>query len=139
MQTFLPYSDFEASAKCLDNKRLGKQRVEGYQILKCLLNTSEKRGWINHPAVKMWKGYEQALIRYTRAICQEWINKGFKDTVLQKIYNIIQDNTNYVNPWWLGDERLHSSHRSKLLSKDFYHYKQFNWKENSSLPYFWPV
>lgn len=37
MQTFLPYSSFTESAKVLDNKRLGKQRVEAYQILKTLL------------------------------------------------------------------------------------------------------
>ena len=36
MQTFLPYSDFEQSLSCLDNKRLGKQRVESMQILNIL-------------------------------------------------------------------------------------------------------
>ena len=28
MQTFLPYSDYVASAKCLDRQRLEKQRIE---------------------------------------------------------------------------------------------------------------
>lgn len=32
MNTFLPYADFQKSAQCLDNKRLGKQRVEAWQI-----------------------------------------------------------------------------------------------------------
>jgi hypothetical protein len=32
MQTFLPYPSFEETAKILDYKRLGKQRVEAYQI-----------------------------------------------------------------------------------------------------------
>ena len=32
MQTFLPYPDFWVSAKMLDDKRLGKQRVEAMQI-----------------------------------------------------------------------------------------------------------
>ena len=36
MQTFLPYPSFYFSAKSLDNKRLGKQRVEVLQILKTL-------------------------------------------------------------------------------------------------------
>ncbi len=31
VNTFLPFSSFEASVRCLDNKRLGKQRVEAYQ------------------------------------------------------------------------------------------------------------
>lgn len=33
MQTFLPFPDFARSAKVLDNKRLGKQRIEAKQIL----------------------------------------------------------------------------------------------------------
>ena len=33
MQTFLPYADFAQSAKALDPKRLGKQRVETIQIV----------------------------------------------------------------------------------------------------------
>jgi hypothetical protein len=36
MQTFLPYPDFAKSAAVLDNKRLGKQRVECLQILTAL-------------------------------------------------------------------------------------------------------
>jgi hypothetical protein len=34
VQTFLPFSDFEASARVLDVKRLGKQRVECIQVLR---------------------------------------------------------------------------------------------------------
>ena len=59
MQTFLPYESFAESAKVLDWRRLGKQRVEGMQIIKAI--TGEKRldgkpykGWINHPASVMW-------------------------------------------------------------------------------------
>jgi len=33
MQTFLPYPNFDASAAVLDDRRLGKQRVEAKQIL----------------------------------------------------------------------------------------------------------
>ena len=33
MQTFLPYPDMIKSAKALDYKRLGKQRVEAKQII----------------------------------------------------------------------------------------------------------
>lgn len=33
MQTFLPYPDFARSAACLDRQRLGKQRLEAFQIL----------------------------------------------------------------------------------------------------------
>ena len=36
VNTFLPYPDFVKSAKALDYKRLGKQRVEAWQILRAL-------------------------------------------------------------------------------------------------------
>jgi len=34
MQTFLPYPDFAASSAVLDDRRLGKQRVEALQIVR---------------------------------------------------------------------------------------------------------
>ena len=40
MQTFLPYADFERSAKSLDYKRLGKQRVEAMQLIKAIETVS---------------------------------------------------------------------------------------------------
>ncbi len=36
MQTFTPYADFDASVQALDQKRLGKQRVEVIQIVRAL-------------------------------------------------------------------------------------------------------
>ena len=33
MQTFLPYPDFKKSLQTLDYRRLGKQRIEAYQII----------------------------------------------------------------------------------------------------------
>ena len=70
MQTFLPEVTFTASAKALDNKRLGKQRVEVLQLLRAL--SGESKGWVNHPACKMWHGFEMALAVYGLAICDEW-------------------------------------------------------------------
>ena len=49
MQTFLPYSDFRDSFSVLDNKRLGKQRVEAYQIISAITGRLSKLGkpyWI---------------------------------------------------------------------------------------------
>ena len=43
MQTFLPYPDFIASARVLDSKRLGKQRVEALQVLRGLIRPGY--GW----------------------------------------------------------------------------------------------
>ena len=46
MQTFLPYEDFRESVRSLDDKRLGKQRVEAYQIISALTGRPRKMG--NH-------------------------------------------------------------------------------------------
>ena len=141
MQTFLPYPDFQQSARCLDNKRLGKQRVECLQILKAL--NDPKYGWQNHPAVKMWRGHSYKLTQYGYAICDEWIGRGFNDTCREKIQSILANLPisygAHLNPTWVGHESFHSSHRSNLLRKDPVHYGQFGWVESNDLPYVWPI
>jgi hypothetical protein len=51
MQTFLPYPDFTASARALDNKRLNEQIIEAAQIARVIMGQSD--GWANHPCVDM--------------------------------------------------------------------------------------
>jgi len=138
MQTFLPYPDFEKTACSLDRMRLGKQRVETFQILKALRD--ESNGWRNHPATRMWDGYEDALAVYGIAICQEWIGRGYKDTMLERFEDRLTRNRKHVHyPWWIGDEDFHISHQSNLVRKmpEFYE-PQFPGIPND-LPYVWPV
>src|SRR3954451_3124967 len=80
MQTFLPYAGFTASAEVLDPKRLGKQRVETLQVLRGL--TLPTYGWRHHPAVKMWRGYEEALGRYALDVAEVWTGTGRADTTV---------------------------------------------------------
>lgn len=131
MQTFLPFESFKKSAQVLDYRRLGKQRVETFQILNTLTGQSE--GWKNHPAVKMWVGYEDALIAYYYEICREWVGRGYKHTL-----PILIPPEHYEKPTWLGDECFHRSHRSALLYKNFEFYSQYNWKETPEYNYWWP-
>jgi hypothetical protein len=135
MQTFLPLSNFLDSAKVLDMRRLGKQRVEVIQILNALTGVS--KGWVNHPATRMWKGYEQALVRYGLTICGEWISRGYKDTCYDKIsaFYVKQDR---VNPPWLGG-KIHAVHRSVLLLKDEQFYARYGWSEVPAKQEYWPV
>ena len=132
MQTFLPHTDFKTSAQFLDNKRLGKQRVEAKQILNILLNRTDKKGWRNHPAVLMWRGFEDALKLYYNHCVLEWISRGFKNTMPLEI---ISDDINY--PIWYTDTFC-SFHRATLLYKNFDWYKRFNWVEKPKYEYFWP-
>ncbi len=71
MQTFLPYPDFKRSAKVLDYRRLGKQRVEALQILKAL--QVENYGWRNHPIVKMWKERRTHFASKTAEVSKNYI------------------------------------------------------------------
>lgn len=137
MQTFLPLPSFLDTAKCLDYRRLGKQRVECKQILQALLGISE--GWKNHPATKMWIGHLNALKDYSIAICNEWLDRGYNSTIHDWFINLELPEEHTYYPKWFGDERLHSSHRSNLLRKDFNYYSKFGWKESSNLPYWWGV
>jgi hypothetical protein len=140
MQTFLPYRDFASSAHVLDNKRLGKQRVETLQIMKALVLNE---GWINHPVTRMWRGYEFVLMSYQEVICDEWaINRGFNDTCLEKtqaLFMQLPDERRLPKvPPWMGLKKFHSAHRANLLLKDPIHYGRFGWKEKPVKGYYYP-
>ncbi len=133
MQTFLPYPNIEKSLRVLDSQRLGKQRVEAFQILNILLNRTQTKGWRNHPVVKMWKGYANALKLYMNTAIQEWVSRGYKNNMrFETIHGRI------VFPSWFGNRKFHASHRGNLLRKNKSHYSQFRWKESPELPYIWP-
>jgi hypothetical protein len=142
MQTFLPNPDFIITAKKLDYRRLGKQRVEAKQILMVLDPSYEKKGWRNHPAVKMWRGYEAALAVYGMAICEEWIGRGYNDSLypwFSNQYAKLVGDRSLKLPVWLGDPKFHRSHRSNLLRKQPEHYRKFWPSIPDDLPYIWPV
>ena len=149
MQTFLPYADFERSARALDAKRLGKQRVECLQVLRGL--TIPTYGWRHHPAVRMWRGFEEALGRYSFTCCEVWVEGGFGDTCAATIRaELAQHGVPQVRtqpelaaagalPPWLGDEDFHLSHRSSLVRKDPDFYGPRFPGVPDDLPYVWPA
>jgi hypothetical protein len=150
MQTFTPYSDFEESLRALDLKRLGKQRVEVIQIVRAL--TVPGYAWSSHPAVLMWKGYEEALGRYGLTSCKVWTERGFGDSCaatialdlraagITKVRSYEELAANEALPPWLFDEALQLSHRSSLLRKNPEHYGPlFPPDTPRDLDYVWPV
>jgi hypothetical protein len=165
MQTFLPCADFTASARTLDRRRLGKQRVETLQVLRALVVPDY--GWRHHPAAKMWTGYEEALTRYGLEVCAVWCALGAADTCAVKLGDEYTRATGAGAaepattgdlgspdgvavrtqaelaatgdlPPWLGDEALHRSHRSALVRKDPDHYAAQFPDVPPDLPYVWP-
>jgi Pyrimidine dimer DNA glycosylase len=148
MQTFLPYASFEATAQVLDSKRLGKQRVEVIQILRAL--TVPGYAWASHPAVLMWKGYEEALGRYGLTMCDVWTDQGFGDTCattiaadlaavgVERIRSYDELEAAGALPPWLTDAELQRSHRSALVRKDPEYYGPLFPEVPPDLPYHWP-
>jgi hypothetical protein len=134
MQTFLPYADLQESVRVLDYRRLGKQRVETFQVLNILLDRTPTKGWRNHPVTRMWSGYESALQVYQNYTIQEWVNRGYKNNM--QFEEILIPSPQM--PSWFGDEEFHRSHRSNLLRKDYEYYSQF-FDEPTNLEYSWPV
>ena len=145
MQTFLPLPGYLRSARVLDDKRLGKQRVECKQILRALGvpvgGVVGKGGWRHHPAVKMWRGHEYSLACYSIAVCEEWRRRGHSDSLLpqfEQAASATYSSGSTARPAFVGDDQFHASHRSNLLRKDAQHYGQFAWSESADLPYVWP-
>ena len=133
MQTFLPYKDFSLSARALDSKRLNKQILEGYQILKVLSNKDPHAGWRNHPAVKMWRGFEHLLLDYVMTMVKEADKRGIKtDKNVSNIMDLI--NTYGIDwgfdipEWYENDvtmKRLTTTHKANLYKKDPQYYFEF--------------
>ncbi|MER7695881.1 MULTISPECIES: MSMEG_6728 family protein [unclassified Streptomyces] len=151
MQTFLPYPDFAESATALDARRLGKQRVEALQVLRGL--TVPGYGWRHHPAVRMWTGYEEALVRYGLEMCRVWTAAGRADTCAHSLltdYATRRRSDRGVRtqeqlaedgelPPWLGDPGFHRSHRSALRGKAPDIYVPLFPNDPDDLPYVWPA
>ena len=100
----------EYTCKNLDGKRLNKQKVEAMQIINAL--NGKSKGWINHPAVKMWEGHIDGLKYYFNKIVEECIKRGFKNTL--ELYDV---DDNIDMPWWFAWKPLIQTHRSSLLRK----------------------
>ena len=162
MQTFVPLTDsFGDVAKVLDRQRLNKQALEGWQILMTLLeldpqgNHRTPKGWVNHPAVKMWRGHEMALYLYITDMVDEWKRRGYKSTIGDKAKATIlrgvelgRVSTPTYSPSWVANleqfKIIAASHRVALLSKDYDWYSQFDWPEDTgsrpeTYDYVWPV
>jgi len=133
MQTFLPYKSFYHTAQALDNKRLNKQILECYQILKVLSSNDPKAGWRNHPAVKMWKGFEMGLFQYAMVMIEEANKRGIKTENnlrnLEELNERAYKDWGYGIPLWMDDKkvmaRVTTTHKANLYRKDPLQYFDF--------------
>lgn len=133
MQTYLPYSDFAKSASVLDRQRLGKQRVEAKQIYLAL--TQPGYGWKSHPATLIWRDRTGALVDYGIAMCVEWRQRGYNDSLLP--WFEARREANASRPSLIGYEPFHRSHMSNLIRKKPEWYGPMFPGVPNDLPYVW--
>lgn len=155
MQTFLPYPAIRDSLDALDNKRLNKQVLETYQILKVLSGQSPSNAWRNHPAVLMWEGAEDELWRYGMTAIAMADMRGIKTEnhlanfkALSKIAALSWSDN---EPAWRKNpttvKRVTTTHKANLYRKDPIYYAEFadaiNSKYNKpccdGCQYYWPT
>jgi hypothetical protein len=154
MQTFLPYPNFAESARVLDRSRLGKQRLEAIEILTIitgaiphgltktgrnvaepsLIDGQRYKHHRNHPAVLMWTGYPDALAAYYMAVVREWQIRGYQHNM-----GFLRVPSRYGLPPWIGHQRFHISHQSRLVQKNPTHYRPVFPEAPDDLDYFWPT
>jgi hypothetical protein len=102
-------------------------------------------GWANHPATRMWQGYERALYSYQCAVVREWLKRGYRDTCLDKTRLVLLEHrpdifdVRPIKPAWFGDPAFHKAHKSNLVRKNPEYYRQFFPNVRDDLEYIWPT
>lgn len=155
MQTFLPHPAMRDSLDALDNKRLNKQVLETYQILKVLSGQSPSNAWRNHPAVLMWEGAEDELWRYgMTAIAMADMRNIKTENNLANFKSLAKISaTHWQNnePAWRKNptivKRVNTTHQANLYRKDPIYYEHYADSVNNEYnkpccdgcQYFWPT
>lgn len=126
MQTFLPFPSFVQTAKCLDDRRLGKQIVEARQIYDILFRPDISRATVaqqHHPIVYLWRHCihkSDCLLRgYIHILNAEWRSR----------FNSNHKSADDVFAGGIEFQlyaplpaAFHYAHRCSLLAKDISHY-----------------
>ena len=155
MQTFLPHPSKRESLDALDNKRLNKQILECYQILKVLSKQSPSNAWRNHPAVLMWEGAENELWRYAMTAVKLADMRGIKtENNLANLKALAKTSVlswGDNDPAWVKSpiviKRVNATHQANLYRKDpiyYAHYadsvnSEYNKPCCSTCQYYWPT
>lgn len=144
MNTFLPFRSYEDSARVIDKSRLWKQVLECSQLFDVIFRKTNllkdgKKGWINHPVLKIWTDkngtiYIYQLLNYFSAFYGEHVRRGGKVKTfnfLEKYGYIISMIDKNPNLW--GDleaeirwsKEFHDTMKANLIRKDRKHYQKY--------------
>jgi len=123
MQTFVTGTNLYTRST-LDTKRVLNQINEATVIYKAL--TGLTQAWINHPAVKMWAGYEDALLEYRQDMMLEAILRGYEYQWQSLPFKPFADK---IYPPWYDKEEVHVMYKGLLLFKNLEHYSKYYFVE----------
>ena len=132
MQLYLPYPDFEKSVQCLTTNHLNRVRTNCQLMAKAFLEPSR---WCYHPSFKAWKPYYKAFQYYHDCVVKEWIGRGFNTKAV--LFGAPKPERKDM-PWFIGNDRYHSSMRSNLIRLNFTYKERCEWVEDGKQPYLWP-
>lgn len=133
------YFDPNYSSKARVEKILDRNSL----IISDLGDRIIKLGWISHPAVRQWIGYDDALKLYINDHLDAYTERFGKSMCIPK-YSV--DKSKVIHPWWLGDFYI-MSHRCALMRKEKArnekpHYVNFEFfkidDKYKKLGYLWP-
>jgi hypothetical protein len=91
VNTFLTHPDYEKSAKTLDNKRLGKQRVEAKQILDIIQDLYTISSYYD------WEPFPQLNSKNNKEIADIFIKRGEWVKIIRKKYISLNKRLVYVS------------------------------------------
>lgn len=140
------------SARDLDDKRLFKQVVEAKQIAMWYFEDAVFPG--NHPATKMWSGYEHYLLNYGAVMAGEVCRRNDTMTAKQrgaalemmtwfaahqKQFREDFPEIKATAPDWFKSKEFILSHRANLVRKDEAYYGRLFPTVDPVRPYLWPL
>jgi hypothetical protein len=154
MITWLPDQNLVKSTNFLDHGHITNQAYEAATILHAIAGPGHHTGWSNLKGAAMWKGHDDGLALYLSLVIRQCRAQGIA-VPQNPPYDFEKDYApNLGNHWlaprlcavadivwpeWLGEEKVHSSHRSNLLRKKPDFYRQFGWTDDPEAEIYWPV
>ena|SRR5690349_14454490 len=148
MYTFLPYADFEESARVLLLEDLEKQVVHTIIALDCLheRDSLTVQAWGRHPLMNMWRGYEVQLTLYGQAMLEQLKLRERASELYAKRLQWHYDTATFPEgfkmekpPWWSDEQQIRwveRSSRSLLIRRDHRYVSVFPDAQPNLAPYY---
>lgn len=146
MQTYVPLPNLVESATILSDTDLAEQLDAVLTALDLLHQVEGDAPVTWDPEVKMWAGYEVHLATYGLNLLEEAASRKIQfphhevksDRVEWHLECATSGDFGMEYPKWMGDDRLHDSHKAALIRKNPHFYRRRFASIDKSLPMFWP-